>query len=222
MKLVAVIQTVIPLEGRKRRLNDKEKQLLERVFHHSLYLPNIRIDEGFAGMYSLNNLPFTVGNVIYLKNRAEPELLLHECIHVWQYQHKGSRYITDALYAQWRNEDNTEYKWEQQISPTCDKQWVGFNVEAQGRFFEDIYTHGELLTGQTPTPRGNGVFFEANGHKGRFLFHGKDHTLRANAAVSAVRGEVNLAQSIFSLFSRSHTNHLREESITENNTLILH
>jgi len=31
---------------------------------------------------------------------ARPDILVHECVHVWQYQNIGSRYTMDALGAQ--------------------------------------------------------------------------------------------------------------------------
>ena len=161
-KLISFVQTVSYfLQPNKRELTAEEKRLLKRVFRDSLTLYNIRLVEGFAGLFSLNSRPFTLGDVIYLKNRdlsAEPELLVHECVHVWQYRNVGARYTSDALGAQWFG---NEYNWQKKIQEGR-TDWVDFNLESQGKFLEDLYTDGELIEGHSIL-RGNGVFYDAHG-----------------------------------------------------------
>lgn len=198
-KLISLVQTVSYfLQPNERKLTDQEKADLKRVFHDSLALYNIRLVEGYAGAYSLNPRPFTLGNTIYLKERdvtAEPDLLVHECVHVWQYQHAGARYTADALGAQWFG---NAYDWPKEIAEGR-TDWVDFNKESQGQFLEDVYTDGELIDGPR-TLRGDGVFYDADGKTkiGRFEFPiGDDHTDRANDAVAALRGERSFRLSQF-------------------------
>ncbi len=192
-KLISFVQTLSYfLQPNERKLTGEEKQLLERVFRTSLALYNIRLVEGFAGLFSLNSRPFTLGNTIYLKDRdvsQEPQLLVHECTHVWQYQHSGARYVSDALGAQLFVED--EYNWKKEIE-RGHTDWVDFNKESQGKFLENLYTDGELLIASTfssTTETGHGVFYVADRRNlpNRFVFDAVDHTHRANDAVSALR-----------------------------------
>jgi len=190
-KLISLVQHIIFVQAKERKLTEDEIKLLKRVFRKSIAYYNVRLIEGRAGLYSLNSRPFTLGNTIYLKDRdvsSEPELLVHECTHVWQYQNLGARYSSDAIYAQWFVDD--EYSWEVEIG-RGNERWVDFNKEAQASFLEDIYTHGELLSGGVVTATGNGVFYDADGKKteGRFIFNSVDHTQRANAGVIAVRDD---------------------------------
>jgi hypothetical protein len=115
---------------------------------------------------------------------------------VWQYQNLGARYASDAIYAQWFVDD--EYSWEKEISRGND-EWVEFNKEAQGRFLENIWTKGELITSGVVAGPGQGVFYDADGEKsvGRFVVNRVDHTERANVAVAVVRGDASQRLSSF-------------------------
>lgn len=187
-KAISLVQTVFLLQKPERRLTREERALLKRVFRESVALYNVRLIEGWAGIYSVNSRPFTLGNTIYLKDHvtsAEPELLVHEVTHVWQYQNTGARYASDAIGAQWFV-DNA-YSWEDEIARGND-DWVEFNLEAEAAFLEDIYTDGDLITGSV-VEHGNGRFYDADGKKsiGRFNFNGVNHTDRANEGVAVVR-----------------------------------
>jgi hypothetical protein len=187
-KAVSLVQTIFVLE-RERALTERERALLKRVFRESVALYNVRIVDGFAGIYSVNPRPFTLGNTIYLKDHdsvSEPETLVHECTHVWQYQHWGSQYASDAVGAQWFVPD--EYSWERELQ-RGNLEWADFNKEAEGRFLEDIFTDGELLTGGGVSGPGGGVFYDAEGKKsvGRFVFNTVDRTNLADESVAYVR-----------------------------------
>lgn len=187
-KLVGLIQTILPIEH-GRALTAAEVALLKWIFRQSVAFDSVRLVEGWT-LFSVTDRPFTLGNTIYLKDRdvsAEPGLLVHECTHVWQYEHEGARYISDALTAQWFEDD--AYRWENEITHGH-ARWTGFNKEAQAQFLQDIYTNGELVSGETVSGPGGGVFYDADGARtfGRFVYRGVDHTERANDAVSVVRG----------------------------------
>lgn len=188
-ELVSVVQRAISLQARGRELTHHEVSRLQRIFRDSVAYPKVRLIEGRAGLFDLNARPFTLGNTIYLKGRdvgAEPGLLVHECTHVWQYQHQGARYASDALYAQWLVDD--AYSWQAEVA-RGNEDWRDFNKEAQAAFLQDIYLHGELLREGTVVSRGNGAFYDADGvtTTGRFVASGTDHTERADAALRSVR-----------------------------------
>jgi len=188
---VAFVQALLFVQPHERRLTRDEKKILQRVFRGSLALYNVRLVEGRAGLFSLSDRPFTLGNTIYLKNRdiaTAPDLLVHECTHVWQYQHVGARYAADAIRAQWSVKN--AYDWEQEIVRGND-EWSKFNNEAQGEFFEDLYTGGSIETASGAARHGDGAFYDADAaNPGRFVFRGVDHTQRAANAVTAVRSAV--------------------------------
>lgn len=185
-KAVALIQQIVAVQRGKRALDDSEHELLERVFRGSVALYNVRIVEGFAGLYSINSRPFTLGNTIYMKDRDPADtldVLVHECVHAWQYQHRGTRYASDALMAQWFDPEG--YDWAEEVKSGVTR-WEDFNTEAQGKFLEVLFSRGRSSeTGAT----GNGVFFDddQNGPNVEFMVGGTNHTNLARQALSDVR-----------------------------------
>jgi len=147
-KALAGVSALFPNVDQREELTAEQKKLLRRVFRDSLALHNIRLMKSKygAGMLSPGDRPFTLGNVIYLKGRSvdkEPDLLVHEATHVWQYQNLGGQYTAEALHAQKFVPD--AYNWERELTRGHDT-WAQLNREAQASLLEDIYTHGELLT----------------------------------------------------------------------------
>lgn len=187
-EIIAVFQTTFGLQNKERPLTKAEKELLRRIYRESLALYNIRIVEGRYGVFGINNRSFTLGNTIYLKSNVA-HTLVHESLHVWQYQHHGSRYAGDAIGAQWFIQNH--YSWESDIADGRTK-WGDFNAEAQAQFVEDIFIFGSLTTAGILTT-GNGVFYDAQPpvSTGAFNFNGTDHTNRANDAVAVIRGAIN-------------------------------
>ncbi|MDH5302132.1 MAG: hypothetical protein OEW58_12295 [Gammaproteobacteria bacterium] len=192
-KLLALLQSATLFENRERKLTDDEIKLLRRVFHSSLAYYSIRLVQGKAGLFGLNPRPFALGNTIYLKNRDvshEPALLVHECTHVWQYQHCGARYASDAIGAQWFIED--AYNWEKEVL-RGKEHWTQFNREAQAQFLEQLFIKGQRFTGQKLLASGKGAFYDADGvaSTGRFIVAGVDHTARAIDALAEIRDEAS-------------------------------
>ena len=87
-----------------RPLTKEEKAMLRIVFQNSLSLYNVRLIPGQSGVYGWFTAgAFTLNNTIYLNAtdlKAHPETLVHECVHVWQYQNFGTKYVMGALGAQ--------------------------------------------------------------------------------------------------------------------------
>lgn len=185
------IQTIFGVQKSGRKLTENEIQKLRWIFRTSVTYNQIRLIEGSAGVFSINNRPFTLGNTIYLKNKnitTNFNILVHECTHIWQFQNLGARYLTDAIAAQWFL-PGQGYSWEDEITRGND-QWILFNKEAQAAFIEKVYISGELVIAKiVPNAKGNGVFYDADGEKsfGLFTLNGINHTERANNAVIALR-----------------------------------
>jgi hypothetical protein len=197
-KAIAFVQTVAVIQAPERQLSGEEVTLLKRVFHNSVALYNVRLVEGRSGLFGINDRPFTLGNTIYLKDRStaeQPELLVHECIHVWQYQHMGARYTMDAVGAQKWYEwftDGSAYDWKSEFV-RGKTNWLDLNREAQGRLFQEVYVVGSLwdLEADLELSSGGGVFYDADGAKtaGKFPKPPRDDFTRlASRAADTVRG----------------------------------
>ena len=190
-KGIAWIQSIFYAQGFERPLTDKEKTQLKRVFKKSLNYYVIRIIEGHAGVFGINDRPFVLGNTIYMKSDSFGiDSLVHEATHVWQYQQNGDRYASDAIAAQWFVPD--EYNWEREINVRGKDDWSDFNNEAQAEFFEDLWNKGELRdSAGTTLHSGDGYFYDADGKNnfGYFEIDGKDYTSIATKAVKTVRNE---------------------------------
>lgn len=168
-KVVALGQTVAGLE-RGRRLTAEEAALLNDVYRDSVDLSAIRLVPGRAGVFGASSRPFTLGATIYLKKDAlRDDVLVHECAHVWQYQHFGPRYAFDAVWAQWRR-GKAAYDWVGELGRGR-AHWREFNREAQAEFLQDIARHQR-------------DFFSTGV---RCELHGVDHTDLATATLDQVR-----------------------------------
>lgn len=75
---------------------------------------------------------------------GQPWNLVHECVHVWQYQHLGVRYTADSVYGQVAFGD--VYNWINDVDEG--KRWKSFQREAQAQIVEDTYLDGIIA----PTP----------------------------------------------------------------------
>ena len=190
-KLVSLVQHALFLQRRARPLTAEEKAMLRRVFRRSLSLYNVRLVEGRAGVFGLSDRPFTLGNTIYLKQYLStvPGLLVHECVHAWQYQSIGPRYAVDALGAQQLLPD--AYDWEGELKRGR-AAWTVFNKEAQAQLIEDTWLGGSL-TAEGRTTTGGGCFFDIGGDGATvvFSYQGTDHTALAVGAATSLRKRLN-------------------------------
>lgn len=182
--MVAFGQQLIGI-GRPRPMNERERQLVEMVFRRSLATYNIRVVDGDAGLFSVNGRAFTLGDVIYMKGDSvgkNPSVFIHECVHVWQSQHVGSRYAAEALYAQFWGDG---YDWEAEA--IAGMSWGDFQREPQGQCIQDIFDRGNAGR----RAHGNGSFFEEEDEALRSFKSspaGVDWTVLANEATRMMRG----------------------------------
>ena len=152
---LALVQSLLFMQLGERPLTADERALLDKVYRGSVALGNVRIIDGSAGAFNLLR-KFTLGNRIYMKGdlakgdwaKQWPDVLVHEACHVWQNQHEGTRYVIDALWAQWRYQlaKKDAYNWRAEL--TAGKtRWEDFNKEAQAEFLRDVYRYGRLGAG---------------------------------------------------------------------------
>ena len=95
-----------------------------------------------------------------MKSTASNEwfaVLVHETTHVWQHQHGGTDYLSEAAYAQMFGEG---YIFDDAISRG--KTWVMLNPEQQGHLIESAYRAGFFQTGQWLVPETNPPQFRSD------------------------------------------------------------
>jgi hypothetical protein len=144
---LSLLQRIFFCQAVDRELTGAEKIMLQPVFHQSLALYNIRIVEGWSGLFGLGtHRAFTLGNLVFtnkMEFSRQPAILVHECVHAWQNQHTGCRYAAAALFAQWyyRKEKGGAYDWKAELS-RGKSRWLEFNPEAAAELVEDIWRDG--------------------------------------------------------------------------------
>jgi len=167
----ALVQRIIFLQNNDRPLTKEERERLIIVFQNSLALYNIRLIEGWSGLYgTTTNGAFTLNNTIYL-NATDltvfPETLVHECVHVWQYQNLGTRYLMDALGAMAiygrTGAAGDAYDWTAELARGTSR-WEDFNKEAQAELISEIWTDGVLRRGGAPAGPFRHPLLELNGN----------------------------------------------------------
>jgi hypothetical protein len=171
-KLIALAQALLGLE-RGRAPTAAEAAVLVPVYRGSVDLSAVRLVPGRAGVFGASDRPFTLGATIYLKRDSlDDDVLVHECAHVWQYQHMGPRYAFDAVWAQWRLKGDA-YEWTRELDRGR-AHWREFNREAQAEFLRDIARHDR-------------EFFAADDDTARFVLRGTDHTSLARETLAQIR-----------------------------------
>jgi len=141
---LAVVQSVLPFAN-ERALTKEEKAILKQVFRGSLALYNIRL-KNTTGVQGIVTMP----NYIYCKDLyMTKHLLVHECVHIWQYQHFGPRYLADAIgswifYSREACKTGNAYDWKFEFINRGNKKWEKWNVEAMAEIINNIWTDGTI------------------------------------------------------------------------------
>lgn len=134
-----------------------EIELAHSVFGDSIQYEKVRIDEkAYIGTrrYDICYVSF---NTINNWGKLSDELLIHELIHVWQYQHFGAVYIPRALAAQ-RTKEGYNYGGVRALIKAihAGKKIWDFNYEQQGDIVADYFRIRQGLA-----PRwGNGTWVD--------------------------------------------------------------
>ncbi len=152
-RLFSSFQVFFGLEPEGRRLTETETAVLAKVFAGAVDLSQILIKEGRIGAFSVSGRAFTLCNTVYIPGDdgggwgppGSPgylQLLVHETVHVWQFQHGGTDYITASLKEQaraiWNGKKvNEAYDYARGIREG--KSWAEFNPEQQAKLIEDAY-----------------------------------------------------------------------------------
>lgn len=187
--IVDGIQSILGIQKKKRPLTEGERGILWKVFRNSLNYNAISIVNGKAGLLSSSGRAFTMGFKIYLPANNDATLV-HECVHVWQFQFEGTKYIGNSVLNQLDSmlisKGYDPYSWVNWIS--AGNSWYTLkSAEAQAQFIQDVFTKGEFVfIDKTILPdKTHGAFFKEEEETGHNKF--ADYTGVANEAWRIIR-----------------------------------
>ncbi|MBP9827586.1 DUF4157 domain-containing protein [Patescibacteria group bacterium] len=121
-----------------RPLSEDERAILLPVFEQSVDLEAVRIKSG--GPLTLVYPGITLGNTIaFPKGRFDlavsddQALLVHEVVHVWQYQHFGLSYIPRSLFELISQRDTYV------VHHDSEKDFLDYDIEEQAEIVAEYY-----------------------------------------------------------------------------------
>ncbi len=133
-----------------RPMTSTEKSEAQKIFGDKINYSLVRIDE-----YSLiawigkkkekaDNMAVTTFHTINFSRKIEAQKgtedmawLIHELVHVWQYEKMGAMYMARAVHAQ--NNAGYNYKGIDKLRERQNQGLKGFNLEQQGDIISDYY-----------------------------------------------------------------------------------
>ncbi|MEM9886383.1 MAG: hypothetical protein AAF849_10855 [Bacteroidota bacterium] len=123
-----------------RPLNQNERFLAKYIYGESIDLDKVRIDEHAKFGPKQYHLCYVSFNIINSWGRMRDDILIHELVHVWQYQHFGAAYIPRALWAQ-RTPEAYDYGGVEAllIAKQNGQKFWEFNYEQQGDIVSDYF-----------------------------------------------------------------------------------
>lgn len=142
------------LKWNTRPLQKTERDMAASIFGDSLPYQLITIDDrSWVAKQGHLMAYVSLMTVNYSRTIADP-ILIHELVHVWQYRHMGSAYITEALFAQkWGSGYN--YGGEEALQKhVSGSGLMAFNPEQQADIIEDYFrwTQGLPMKWMKATP----------------------------------------------------------------------
>ena len=146
LKALSAIQETLGLEPKGKLLSARQIEMLRSVYGDSIDYSKVVIKEGKAGLISAANpsRAFVVGNTIYAPSgEISDSTLVHEMMHVWQYQNGGVGYMGKAVSAQLWGPTNANggergYYYEDDI--LAGKPFEKLNPEQQAQLIQDAFS----------------------------------------------------------------------------------
>jgi hypothetical protein len=143
------------LKPSARQLTDKEILRGGEIFGKSIDFDVIMMDEKAHLLTRHLNVAYVGFNTINSWGKMRDDILIHELVHVWQYQHFGAGYIINALVAQ---RSAAGYNYTQAtaylIPPESTKKWYEYdsihqlNAEQQADLVQDYYRLKKGMTAE--------------------------------------------------------------------------
>jgi hypothetical protein len=184
---VDFVQTLFGIE-RKRALTKDEIEVLRPIFGDSLLYFLIRIVEEPGILKSIDGNPraFTIGYNIYPPVNSMTTLV-HECVHVWQFQYGGTQYIGQSMVQQAIGGRAT-YDWRTAMGQGDNAWYLLDSNEAKASFIDNVFSSGTFNLDDGSIDDSDGAFFTARDNGANsFIDDGEDYTVRANHAWSILK-----------------------------------
>ena len=115
-----------------------EIDIVKSIFGSSVRWDLISIDPGSFPAKKNWTRAYVMFQTINFYSAIPDHTLIHEMVHIWQYEKWGSAYITEALWAQrWGGGYN--YGGVERLQQLASKGLHAFNMEKQADIIEDYY-----------------------------------------------------------------------------------
>jgi hypothetical protein len=125
----------------KRKLSEAELIAARKVFGAGLKYEVVSVEKMGSFTELINgSRAYTMGNTINLPGKAHAyphqyvSVIIHELVHVWQYQHGGWGYVPSAVKAQLFGDGYDFAKALREGKP-----WAKMNPEQQGQMIQDAF-----------------------------------------------------------------------------------
>jgi hypothetical protein len=139
--IVAALYSAILSKG--RHLTTTEKTMLRVIFQDSVDYNAVTVKADVRG---INGRAFTIDNMIHLAKDNTIGTLIHEMVHVWQFQNGGTDYVAASIYHQARMFEEIyvgePYDWRSQVD--AGKTWAFLGAEQQAALVEAAYGEGHF------------------------------------------------------------------------------
>lgn len=131
-----------------RPMTSTEINLARQVFGNSINYHLVRIDERALIGPAISNRPYTSLHTINSWGQMSNDTLVHELVHVWQYETSGAIYMAQALHAQLVGEGyiygktagvNQENAEALKAKKEKGVQFANFNREQQAQIVQDFF-----------------------------------------------------------------------------------
>jgi hypothetical protein len=122
-----------------RPMSDEEIEIAKSIFSKHIDYQVVRIDEKSFSAKRLH-VKYVSFNTINSWGKMSHDVLIHELVHIWQYQKLGSVYIAEALAAQ-RTTEGYDYGGCEALENALreEKNLTHFNFEQQGDIVQDFF-----------------------------------------------------------------------------------
>lgn len=129
------------LKWNTRQLTDQERSMAREVFGDRIRWDLVRLDNlALSGRMRKKNFAYVSFHTINFWKELNHSELIHELVHIWQYEQLGASYTIRALRAQ-RSKEGYNYGGVEQIreSLAAGGRFTDFNLEQQAEIAMDYY-----------------------------------------------------------------------------------
>lgn len=135
-----IYETLLELiKWKTRPLSEKEREILMSVFGNTIRYHLIGVDPGSIPAIKRRTVAYVSFHTINFDTSISDPTLVHESVHIWQYQKYGAVYISESFWAQqWGGGYN--YGGLEPLKMYSERLRLNaFNFEQQADIIEDYY-----------------------------------------------------------------------------------